>query len=67
MAKLLLKFTGQPANMFSEQLFDDQDHLNGWLKENEDKFTNVKQTKKELTFDGGSATIEEKPDNFKNS
>lgn len=67
MAKLLLTFNEPPTNMWPTQLFDDKNHLNDWLKENEDKFKNPVITKTKLTFEGGSATIEEKPDDFTNT
>ena len=66
MAKLLVKFTNAPDGVNPEQLFDDKNHLTEWINADDSKFTGVKITKSTITFDGGSATIEEKPNDFTN-
>lgn len=68
MAKLLVKFTGQPEAIYKEQLFDNQKHFDQWLAIPGIAacLPNAKIDGKTLTFDGGSATIETKPDDFFN-
>lgn len=68
MAKLLMKITNPPQDMWPEQLFDNKAHLENWVEEKTQtgKFTNPVLTAKSLTFDGGSAKIETVADDYQN-